>query len=182
MAHIPNPTANPSTTQRLVFQGLTAKRRAVGTSLGGTYEALMNHPALAQRLEELGYFLKWNGSLPGDAREFIILRSARLDDCPQIWATHTDRAKECGLPEKVVDSILRDTVETLDEPYSLLVQLMDVVRIHEAIPQELMDELVYLYDLKGLLEAVVLCGFYDLFASLSNGFEIGMPEGKASSF
>jgi 4-carboxymuconolactone decarboxylase len=49
---------------RIVFDKLAAKRRALGEHFGGPYIALFNHPELAERVEALGSFLKFEGTLP----------------------------------------------------------------------------------------------------------------------
>jgi hypothetical protein len=44
-----------------VFAG---RRKTRGEHFGGPYIALLNHPELARRVEELGFFLKFEGVLP----------------------------------------------------------------------------------------------------------------------
>ena len=61
---------------RALFAKIAAKRKSRGESLGGPYIALLNHPELARRVEELGFFLKFDGVLPRPAYQFIVLSVA----------------------------------------------------------------------------------------------------------
>jgi 4-carboxymuconolactone decarboxylase len=47
-----------------LYSRMVERRKAQGANFGGPYAALMNHPQLCERLEELGYFLKFQGRLP----------------------------------------------------------------------------------------------------------------------
>ena len=46
---------------RALFAAMAAKRKARGEGFGGPYIALLNHPDLARRIEELGFFLEVRG-------------------------------------------------------------------------------------------------------------------------
>ena len=47
---------------RALYEKMAARRKAQGEGFGGPYLALLNHPELARRIEELGFFLKFEGS------------------------------------------------------------------------------------------------------------------------
>ena len=58
-----NPATLPADAQAL-YEKMAARRKAHGEGFGGPYLALLNHPELARRIEELGFFLKFEGALP----------------------------------------------------------------------------------------------------------------------
>ena len=58
-----NPATLPAGA-RALFETMAARRKANGEGFGGPYVALLNHPELARRVEELGFFLKFEGALP----------------------------------------------------------------------------------------------------------------------
>jgi hypothetical protein len=60
---------------RALFDQMAARRQSKGEHFGGPYLALLNHPELARRVEELGFFLKFEGTLPR-----TILSVHRADD------------------------------------------------------------------------------------------------------
>jgi 4-carboxymuconolactone decarboxylase len=61
---------------RALFAAVSAKRKARGEGFGGPYVALLNHPELARRIEELGFYLKFEGVLPRPVYQFIVLSVA----------------------------------------------------------------------------------------------------------
>ena len=71
-----NPATLPADAQAL-YEKMAARRKAQGEGFGGPYLALLNHPELARRIEELGFFLKFEGALPRTIYQFIVLTVAR---------------------------------------------------------------------------------------------------------
>jgi hypothetical protein len=57
-----NPSTLPPDAQAL-YEKMAARRKSHGKGFGGPYLALLNHPELARRIEELGFFLKFEGTL-----------------------------------------------------------------------------------------------------------------------
>jgi 4-carboxymuconolactone decarboxylase len=56
------------------------------------------------------------------------------------------------------------------------------VREHRSIPQPLQDKLIAALGIKGVLELVVLLGFYEMIAGVIFAFEVPLPEGAADPF
>src|SRR6266540_3341276 len=73
MASLPDPLGTLTPEAKRVHDKITAKRGAVR----GPFASLMHHPALAERVGDLGEFLRFGGTLPGDIRELAILITAR---------------------------------------------------------------------------------------------------------
>jgi len=71
-----NPATLPAAISAL-YERMAARRRAKGEGFGGPYLALLNHPALAERVEALGFYLKFEGVLPRVHYQFIVLSVAR---------------------------------------------------------------------------------------------------------
>ena len=83
-----NPATLPADA-RALYEKMAARRRAQGEGFGGPYLALLNHPELARRIEELGFFLKFEGALPRTIYQFIVLTVARA--CA-MWSCHSKSA------------------------------------------------------------------------------------------
>src|SRR5262247_3047813 len=73
MARLPDPLDTLTPEAKRVYDKITAKRGAVR----GPFASLMCHPALAECVGDLGEFLRFGGTLPGDVRELAILITAR---------------------------------------------------------------------------------------------------------
>ena len=90
---------------RALFASISAKRKARGEGFGGPYIALLNHPELARRVEELGFYLKFEGVLPRPVYQFIVLSVAHATGAAFEWHDHVQHALAAGLPADVVDAV-----------------------------------------------------------------------------
>lgn len=166
-----DPTKLPAEGQAL-FATLSAKRKARGAGFGGPYMALLNHPELARRIEELGFFLKFDGVLPRDVYQFIVLSVARATGAAFEWHDHVQHALAAGLSQELVDGIAAGESETLPRPYALLREILARTMAWQAVPDDLQAQAVAHWGAEGLVEIVVLSGFYQMFAAINQGFSI----------
>jgi len=138
---------------RALFEEIAARRKVRGEGFGGPYLALLNHPELARRIEELGFYLKFEGVLPRPVYQFIVLSVARSTGAAFEWHDHVRHALAAGLPHEVVDGIANGLTDELQE---------------RAVAQ---------WGREGLVEIVVLSGFYQMFAAINQGFAIASTGG-----
>jgi 4-carboxymuconolactone decarboxylase len=158
-----------------LFATIAAKRKARGEGFGGPYIALLNHPELARRIEELGFFLKFEGVLPRPAYQFIVLSVAKATGAAFEWHDHVEHALAAGLPQDVVDAIGSGRTENLPQPYALLRAILAKTLAWQPVPDDLQARVVTEWGAEGLVEVVVLSGFYQMFAAINQGFDIRPP-------
>src|ERR1700722_15971458 len=90
---------------KALYDRIAARRRAKGEGFGGPYLALLNHPALAERVEALGFYLKFEGVLPRGHYQFIVPGVARATAAPFEGQVHVNHPLAAGLPQNIVDGI-----------------------------------------------------------------------------
>ena len=166
-----NVAALPADAQAL-FATMAARRKTKGEGFGGPYLALLNHPELARRVEELGFFLKFDGALPRTIYQFIVLTVARTTGAAFEWQDHIAHARAAGLPEDVIDCIGTDHIDSLPKPYALTHAILEKTMAWQTVPNELQARAVAEWGKQGLVEIVVLSGFYQMFAAINQGFDI----------
>jgi 4-carboxymuconolactone decarboxylase len=162
---------------RALFAAISAKRKARGEDFGGPYIALLNHPELAQRIEELGFFLKSEGVLPRPIYQLIVLSVAQATGTAFEWQDHVQHALAAGLSRDVVDSIGAGQTDTLPHPYALLHAILAKTMAWQPVPDNLQARAVTQWGREGLVEIVVVSGFYQMFAAINQGFAIKPPTG-----
>lgn len=167
-----DPTRLPAAA-RALYEAISAKRKAHGENFGGPYLALLNHPDLAARIEALGFFLKFEGVLPRPIYQFIVLTVARSTGAGFEWQDHVRHALAAGLPQDVVDAIGSERVETLPHPYPLLHEILKCTMAWQRLLDDLQAQAASEWGKEGLVEIVVLSGFYQMFAAINQGFGIG---------
>ena len=101
MARLPDPLDTLTPEAKRVYDKITAKRGAVR----GPFASLMHHPALAERVGDLGEFLRFGSTLPGDVREMAILIAARSVSQAYEWVAHAVIARREGLGDDVIERV-----------------------------------------------------------------------------
>jgi 4-carboxymuconolactone decarboxylase len=162
---------------RALFAAVAAKRKARGEGFGGPYIALLNHPELARRIEELGFFLKFEGVLPREAYQFIVLTVAHATGAAFEWHDHVEHALAAGIPQDIVDAIGTGRAGALPQPYALLRAILTKTMAWQPVPDDLQAHAVARWGVEGLVEIVVVSGFYQMFAAINQGFDIRPPSG-----
>ena len=182
MSRLPDLTSELTGEAKDIYDRMLAKRKAQGTGLRGLYIPLMNHPELAQLIEQLGYYLKFDGKLPRDAYQFIVLSMARRTGVAFEWVDHLTPAREAGLSDSLIDSIFKSDHGSIPYPYSVILDTMDVVLEFKPIPENIQNEMIKVYGVQGVLEMVILCGFYQTVGEITQAFDVPLPEGAAKPF
>jgi 4-carboxymuconolactone decarboxylase len=178
---------------KALYETMAARRKTKGEGFGGPYVALLNHPELARRIEELGFFLKFEGALPRAIYQFIVLTIARATGAAYEWHDHIAHARAAGLPEEVIDCIgsartgalaseasgqrANSMVRALPQPYALVHAILQRTTAWEVVPDGLQAQAAAQWGKHGLVEIVVLSGFYQMFAAINQGFDIRPPGG-----
>jgi 4-carboxymuconolactone decarboxylase len=158
-----------------LFATMAARRKTKGEGFGGPYLALLNHPELARRVEELGFFLKFEGALPRTIYQFIVLTIARATGAAFEWHDHIAHARAAGLPDAVIDCIGSERIAALPQPYALVHAILAKTMAWQVVPDELQAQAVAEWGKHGLVEIVVLSGFYQMFAAINQGFDVQPP-------
>jgi 4-carboxymuconolactone decarboxylase len=155
-----------------LYDEIKAKRGSVGTM----YRTLLNHPDLAEHISELGAYLRFGATLPGDVREVMILLASHAMGADYEWIKHMAPARAAGVPEDVIAAIrVGEPLSSLNSDFGLLEQLRACVAEHESIPQRLQDAIVAKWGATGILELVILVGFYSMIGDILTSFDVPLP-------
>jgi 4-carboxymuconolactone decarboxylase len=179
MARLADPIDSLPPEARRVYEKIAAKRGAVR----GPFASLMHAPELAERVGDLGEYLRFGGSLPGDIRELAVLITARSVNQPYEWVAHAKIARAEKLPDAVVERVrTRGDLAALPPRLARPARVVQHVLAFESIPRELQDQVEKELGLGGLMELVVLVGHYRLIAGVLFAFDTPLPDGTAPPF
>ncbi len=182
MAPLPFDPSRLSPEDRAIYERLKAKRAAAGAPFSGPYLALMNHPDLTEKIEALGYFLKFQGALPRDVYQFVVLTVARACRAPFEWIDHVEHAREAGLPGAVIEAVRDGGAGPLPEPYAAARPVIEAALAWQDVPAAAQDAAIARFGTKGFIELVVLGGFYQMFSGINQGFAVNPPPGTKPPF
>jgi 4-carboxymuconolactone decarboxylase len=166
---------------KALYEDIAARRRAKGEGegFGGPYLALLNHPALAERVEALGFYLKFEGVLPRLHYQFIVLSVAHATGAAFEWQDHVQHALAAGLPQDIIDGIAGGAKVGLPHPFALLREVLTKTLAWRPIPDALQAQAAAEWGNAGLVEIVVISGFYQMFAAINQGFDILAAKAEA---
>jgi 4-carboxymuconolactone decarboxylase len=169
MSRLPDPTPHLQGKDLDLYNALCAKRGRID----GMYRTLLNYPQLTEKVSDLGTYLRFESILPGDIREFIILYTAHQLQVGYEWEKHQAPAHQVGLSQEIITAVQNHA--SLPEPYNRLSQAVECALNLENIPNELQDEIIQLIGVKGILELVVLVGFYRMIGGIIRAFDVPLP-------
>ncbi len=161
--------------QRAVADAITAGPRG---EVRGPFIPLLHNPDAANAVQQMGSFLRFSGTLPGDLREMVILMTARLWSAQYEWFAHHKIALDEGLDPAVADAIANHQKPTFTD--ARLACVYDFVtamyRDHQVDDATYAAAAEHLSSAQ-LVELIVLCGHYHTVSMVLNGFDVPVPGG-----
>jgi 4-carboxymuconolactone decarboxylase len=171
MAPLPDPTATLAGDDLATYRAMT-DRRGEG-HLGDVYGRMFNDPAVARLVGDLGAHLRYEGTLPGDVRELVILHLARRLDLPYVWVHHLNPADAAGLPPAAVDAVAREAEPPDLSPLArAALRAADAVLDLRSIPDDDQAEITRALGTGAVVELVALVGLYQLIGGTVRAFDI----------
>jgi 4-carboxymuconolactone decarboxylase len=151
--------------------------------IGGPTACIMHHPDLVAKTVPLGSQLRYQGVLAGADRELTILTAGREVEAVYEWHAHEPIAREVGVSAEAIEA-LRDQQPThgLPEREATIIDTVRALYRQHKIPDELYARAHEILGRKGLVEMIVLAGYYGLVGFVLNGFEVDLPEGATPAF
>lgn len=166
-----------------IYNAMVARRKKQGAPFDGPYSALMNHPQLCKRVEELGFYLKFEGHLPRLVYQFTVLAVARSTGAAFEWVDHVEHARAAGVPENVINTLQQVGLQgQYQAPFQQAAAVLDASLRWQDIPTDAQNAAIAAFGMEGFVELVVLSGFYQMFSAINQGFDVTLPKGTQTPF
>ena len=111
-----------------------------------------------------------------------ILWLARRLGAAYEWVKHLAPARQAGVPEAVIEALRTRQEPNLDATQAAALTVARCVLERRSIPAAVQDALAAEIGLPGVIELVVLVGFYQMIAGVIFAFDVPLPEGAAAPF
>lgn len=179
--------------QKRLFDSIIAERRQTGRStaqfltseggLVGPFNAWLHSPVLGDALQRLGAAVRFGSSLAPRLRELAIIVVAAKWKAAYEWHMHSRIARAEGLDEPVIESLRTDGVPNFDDPdqsmvYRFVREMLDTHQVSDHTYRKTVD----LLGEAGVVELVILCGYYTTVAMTLNAFKVPLPPGEKDPF
>jgi len=165
----PLPREQMTEAQLAVAAAICSGPRA-NTQLSGPFEALLRSPELADRVQSLGAYLRFESSLPRPMLELAILLTARRWSSQFEWYTHARlAAEEAGIDQGIIQAIAELSAPQIEDPqlrgvYTFVSQLL----AEGFVDDENFDRVVATVGQSGAIDLIGLVGYYCLVSFVIN--------------
>ena len=140
------------------------------------FSVLLNSPEAASRIAQLGTFVRFESSLPGQIRELAALTASVEMGNPYERTIHTRDALKEGAGQATIDAVnARAPVDAATQDEALAVrcarELLNGHRLSEATFEAAHTRLGD----QGVIDLVATVGYYAMLACLHNAVEVALP-------
>ncbi|MBV7332072.1 carboxymuconolactone decarboxylase family protein [Chloroflexi bacterium TSY] len=194
MSRLPNILPeNFTEPQQKLFESITGGKRgkqsAVETFLNpegglrGPFNALLFSPILGEAAQRLGEAVRFEGTLSPQLRELAILTVAAKWEAQYEWWAHEKIAREAKLDPNIIAGIKTGVLPESAEPAEVIVYnfARELTDRHQVSDQQY-EKVVALLGESGIVELVILIGYYTLISMTLNVFEVPLPPGETVPF
>ena len=162
--------------QRRVYDDIASGPRG---GVRGPFHALLYSPPLADCVQKLGQYVRYDCSLPPKLRELAVLITARHWMAQYEWFAHETHARNAGLPDAVIEAVKNRERPDFSDPaeeeiYDFCVELYETRRIGDTTYAKVLAR----HGQQGAVELAGLLGHYSLIAITLNVCDIPAPNGE----
>lgn len=167
--------ADMTDAQKRVYDAITSGPRG---RVAEPFRMLLRSPELADRVQNLGAYVRFNSALPPRLSELAILITARRWSSPYEWHHHVRDGLAGGVPPDEIEAIGKNERPKFDDPkaealYDFVTELQGTHVVSDANFERAKEA----FGLEGIVDLVGIIGHYSLIAMILNVFEVPEPEG-----
>ena len=157
--------------------------RVAGTRgrVAGPFTVLLHAPTLADRVQHLGAYLRYEATLDRDIAETAVLATARVAGSPFEWDAHEPSAAKAGVPAEVI-SLLRSGADAsaMPERYRVVSEYCRQLASSGQVSDDTYHAAVALLGREGGVELTVLVGYYLMLALTLSAHQVESPEARTA--
>lgn len=168
--------AGMSPAQRRVADAIRSGPRG---KLIGPFNAWLRSPELADRLQKVGEYIRFNSSLPTRLNELAILITARSWGSQFEWWAHAKFALDAGLDRTIVDAIAEGRKpQSMSGDETIIYDFCTQLRRDKVVSDATYEAMRTAFGEQGIVDVIAASGYYDLVSMTLNVAEIPMPAGE----
>lgn len=170
----------------LTLETMNAEQRAVADKLlsgprkgmKGPFSALLRHPDLCDKVQELGAVVRFKNAIPSTLKEMAIIMTGRHWTASYEFQAHRRMALEAGLSQAICDAIAegkRPAGMSADETtvYEFVDELLKTGSVSDAS----FDKVKAKWGEKGVVDLSATVGYYCIASFVLNVSRHPLPEG-----
>ncbi len=156
----------------------------IETSRGGVarnYAALLNNPQAAGSMAHLGGYARYQAPLDPRVKFLAVLTAAREAHGHYVWTANLPGAKQAGLSDEILAAIREFRAPAgFDGRDGAVVQfVLELLRQHR-ISDATFEAVRALVGDAGVIDVLVVSGYYHTLSNCLQALEVDLPEGTTS--
>ena len=171
----PLSAANMSAEQKRVADAIQGGPRQ---GLRGPFNALLRSPVLADRVQKLGEFLRFESSIPARLNEFAILITARHWNAQYEWFAHYPHALKGGLkPEVAADLAQGKRPANMQDDEAIVYDFCTELHKNKVVSDKTLQAAFAKFGERGVVDLIGVSGYYTLVSMILNVDKQPLPAG-----
>ena len=171
------PAATNDRFPELALDKMTADQRAVAEAimsgprkgLAGPFNAWLRSPKLADRLQKVGEYLRFDTSLDKRLNEMAIIMTAQHWGSTFEWYAHAPLALKAGLDPKIVEAIAAGRKpDGMKDDEAIVWEFTTQLRRAHAVDDAIYGKAVAAFGEQGVMDLIAVNGYYDLVSMTLN--------------
>ncbi len=178
MAAIPPDQMSPA--QRSVADAILSGPRK---SIGGPFNAWLRSPELADRLQKVGEYVRFNSSLDRRVNEMAILMTAQAWGSQYEWYAHAPLAIKAGLDPAIVAAIgTGRKPDNMKDDEAIVWEFSTQLRRDHGVDDAIYARALEKFGEPGIMDLVAVNGYYDVVSMTLNVARVTPPPGEEIPF
>ena len=162
--------------QRAAYEGIVSGPRKGAV---GPFNALLRSPEVADRVQRVGEYVRFQTTIPAPLNELAILITGRFWNAQfEFWA-HSRLARTAGLSDAVIDAVAdgRRPAPMSDDERIVYDFCTEMLR-DKAVADASFEAVVDRFGEQGVIDLIAACGYYSIVSMVLNVDRYPLPAGE----
>ena len=178
MPQIPLEKMTPA--QRAVADAIVSGPRG---GMRGPFNSWLRSPELADRLQKVGEYVRFNTSLDKRLNEMAILMTAQHWGSQYEWYAHAPLALKAGLDPAIVNALGEGRKpDAMKEDEAIVWEFTTQLRRARNVDDAIYARAVEKFGENGIVDLIAVNGYYDVVSMTLNIARVAPPDGEAIPF
>jgi 4-carboxymuconolactone decarboxylase len=144
----------------------------------GPNAALLRSPALMERTQKVGEYLRYSSSIPRPLNELAILVTARQWTAQIEWLAHSELAVKAGVSPDVVAELKQGKrPSSMNGDETIVYQFCTEIHENKSVSDATYAAVVEKFGERGVMDLIGLTGYYTMLAMVLNVTRVELPDG-----
>lgn len=166
--------------QRAVAESIMAGPRG---GMRGPFNAWLRSPELADRLQKVGEYIRFNTSLDKRLNEMAICMTAQYWGSQYEWYAHAPLALKAGLNPDVLKAIGEGRKpDSMKDDEAIVWEFTTQLRRDHNVDDAIYGKALEKFGERGIVDLIGVNGYYDVVAMTLNVARVSPPDGEVMPF